>query len=131
MTRNDMEAIEKILDGERVGYAYLYPSDGSERLEYVFDMTAENMASFIGQHQLGIKKMVLTDMCDRLILDTEGGFLNNCPNQELCKELLSLLQPIRVGEKAAEEFSMVTREIYDEYCQLEDQAVTAAEISML
>lgn len=131
MTRNDMEAIEKILDGERVGYAYLYPSDGSERLEYVFDMTAENMASFIGQHQLGIKKMVLTDMCDRLILDTEGGFLNNCPNQELCKALLSLLQPIRVGEKAAEEFSMVTREIYDEYCQLEDQAVTAAEISML
>lgn len=131
MTKNDMEAIEKILDGNQVGYAYLYPSDGSERLEYVFDMTAENMASFIGQHQLGVKAVMLTDMCDRLILDTVGGFLNNCPNQELCKKLLSLLPPIQMGEKEVEEFPIVTREIFDEYCQLEDQAVTAAEISML
>lgn len=131
MTKNDMEAIEKILDGNQVGYAYLYPSDGSERLEYVFDMTAENMANFIGQHQLSIKKMVLTDMCDRLMLDTAGGFLNNCPNQELCKKLLSLLPPIQMGEKEVEEFPIVAREIFDEYCQLEDQVVTAAEISML
>lgn len=131
MTKNDMEDIEKMLDGNQVGYAYLYPLNSGERQEYVFDMTPENIANFIGSHQSGARKMVLTDMCDRLILDTEGGFVNNCPNQELCRSIIPLLSPIQMGEKAVEAFPIVTRKTYDEFCFLEDQAVTAAEISML
>lgn len=89
MKQEDIEKVEKVeqaIDGFNVGYAYLYPNDDSARQEYVFDMTPENIANFLGSHQFDAEKIVLTDMLDRLILDTTGGFINNCPNQELCKK---------------------------------------------
>ena len=46
------EKVEKILDDEKMGFAYLYPNDGMPRQEYVFAMTPENMANFIGSHFL-------------------------------------------------------------------------------
>ena len=33
------------MDGFNVGYAYLYPNSDSERQEYVFNMTSENIAN--------------------------------------------------------------------------------------
>lgn len=55
-----------------MGYAYLYPSDGGNRQEFVFDMTPENIANFIGGHLEDAEKIVLTDMLDRLILESKG-----------------------------------------------------------
>lgn len=94
-------------------------------------MTPENVASFIGSHPYDAQKIVLTDMLDRLILDTAGGFINNCPNQELCKQILPILAPIQMGEAEPEEFPIVTRELYDRYCQMEEEAVMRAEMTML
>lgn len=131
MKQEDIEKVEQAIDGFNVGYAYLYPNDDSARQEYVFDMTPENIANFLGSHQFDAEKIVLTDMLDRLILDTTGGFINNCPNQELCKNIITFLAPIQIGEKEATEFSMVTRELYEQYTDMEELAVMEAEIRML
>ena len=52
MTREEIESVEKVMDGFRNGYAYLYPADGGNRQEYVFDMTPENIANFFQKEQL-------------------------------------------------------------------------------
>lgn len=131
MTEKEKEAVEQVMEGYRVGYAYLYPMEGIERQEYVFDMTPENIANFIGSHLYDTQKIILTNMLDRLILNTAGGFIDSCPNQELCKQVVAALTPIQMGDSEAEEFPIVTREQYDRYCQMEEEAVMRAEISML
>ena len=133
MTEQEKQIIDNIYDSTQgnIGYACLYPNDGSERKEFFFDMTPSNIANFLGQHQYDAEKIVLTDVVDRLILDTFGGFINNCPNQELCRQIIPILVPIQMGEAEAKEFPMVSREAFDDYCRAEDEMVTAAEISML
>lgn len=130
MRQKDKNLVEEILEGEQVGYAYVYLQDGSKK-QYVFDLTASNIANFIGTYQSGVQKIILTDMLDRLILDTVGGFIYNCSDQELCKAIIPILTPIQTGEAGVQEFPLVTRELFEEYSWLEDQRVTAAEISML
>lgn len=101
------------------------------RQEYVFDMTPEHIANFLGAHQFDAEKIVLTDMMDRLILNTIGGFIDQCPDQDLCRQIIPLLAPIQMGETEAKEIPMVTMEAFDEYGRLEDEMVTAAEYGMM
>ena len=109
MNKKDKQNVEKVMDGFHVGYAYLYLNNNGERQEYVFNMTSENIANFIGSHQFDVSKIILTDMLDRLILDTVGGFIDNCPNQELCRQIIPKLAPIQMGQAEAEEFPIVRR----------------------
>ena len=129
--KKEKSMIERILDGERVGYAYFYPSDGGKRQEFYISTTPENLANFLGSHYLDAEKMVITDICDRLILDTIGGYMNNCPDQELCREIIPYLVPIQRGEKNSGEILMVTRDEADAYFMAEDEAVTMAEYGMM
>lgn len=130
MRKEDMEMIARIFDSERVGYAYLYPRDGGARQESMISTTPENIANYIGSHMFEAEKMVITDMCDRLVLDTCGYFLNNCPDQNFCKEIHPFLIPIQMGEKEAGEVLGIDRDVSDEYFAAEDEAVTMAELSM-
>jgi len=131
MAEKEKSMVEKILDTERAGYAYFYPSDGGNRQEFFISTTPENMANFLGSHFYDAEKMIITDMVDRLILDTSGGFINTCPDQKLCAEIIPYLAPIQMGEKEAGEILMVTREESDMYFAAEDQAVTMAECQMM
>ena len=113
MKKEDTEMMLRIFETERAGYAYLYPSDGGERKEDYISTTAENIANYIGSHMFEAEKIVITDMCDRLILDTCGYFINSCPNQEFCKVL------------------SVSRDVAEQYFREEDEAATMAEIGMM
>lgn len=128
--RKEVETMLENSDGN-IGYAYLYPRDGSARQEFVFEMTPGNIANFIGSHSYDAEKIILTDILDRLILETAGGFIDRCPDQNLCSQILSILTPIRLGERSVQEFPMVTMEAYDEYGQWEDETATAAELGLL
>lgn len=75
--------------------------------------------------------MVITDMCDRLILDTYGGFINQCPNQNLCREINQHLVPIQMGDKEAGEILIVSRDAAEAYFAMEDEAVGMAECRMM
>lgn len=131
VAEKEKSMVEKILDTERVGYAYFYPSDGGNRQEFFISTTPENMANFLGSHFYDAEKMIITDMVDRLILNTYGGFINTCPDQKLCAEIIPYLAPIRMGEKETGEILMVTKEESDMYFAAEDQAVTMAECQMM
>lgn len=128
--RKKVETMLESSDG-RIGYAYLYPCDGSARQEFVFEMTPKNIANFIGSHPYDAEKIVLTDMMDRLILETAGGFIDRCPDQNLCRQIIPILAPIQMGEEEAKEFPIISRETYDKYGQWEDEMVTSAELGML
>ena len=124
------EKVEKIMEDGNVGYAYLYPSSGVARYEFVFSMTPENIANFLGSHFLEARKMILTDLADRLILDTYGGFVDHCQDKELLVKILDTLAPIQRGMTKPQEFPIITRDEYDAYERWEDEQVTMAEMSM-
>ena len=130
MDRKTIEMMGKIMDTERMGYAYVYPSDGKARKEYLIATTPENMANFVGSHFLDAQKMVITDFVDRLILDTCGGFIDTCPDQKLCMEINSHLAPIQMGEQEAGEILQLDRDQADAYFAAEDRAAAMAEYGM-
>lgn len=131
MNQKTVDMMEKIFDSERVGYAYFYPNDGGERKEEFISTTAENIANYIGSHMHGVKKIIITDLCDRLILNTCGCFIDSCPDQKFCMEILLFLTPIQMGEKEAGEVLGMSRAEADQYFAAEDEAVTMAELGML
>ena len=132
MNQEKINTVKRMMmdsDG-RLGYAYLYPLDGGERKEFLFEMTPENIANFIGSHQWDTKKIILTDMLDRLILKTMREFILDCPDQNLCQAIIPFLAPIQIGEREAKPFPIISINDYEEYCRLEDVEVTAAELGM-
>ena len=77
----------------------------------MFKMTAENITNFIGKNAYTTDKIILTDMCDRLICESVfGGFLMNCPDQDLYREIIPHLAPIQLGEVEPKDFPVATRE---------------------
>lgn len=130
MKQEAYDMVERIMDTEMMGYAYLYPRGEEMRNEYLISTTPENLANFIGSHFTDAGKMVITDVMDRLIVDTVGGFLDTCPDQKLCRELIGRLAPIQMGEQEPGEILAVDREMSEEYFREEDQMITMMELSM-
>ena len=131
MDEKTRDMMDKILESDRIGYAYFYPLAGGNRQEFFISTTAENIANFLGGHMFDAEKMIITDVLDRRILDTCGGFLNNCPNQDLCRKIIPYLAPIQQGELPAGEVLAVTREQSNSYFAEEDEMVTMAEYGIL
>jgi len=70
----------------------------------------------------------MTDMCDRLICESiYGGFLMNCPDQNLYREIIPQLAPIQMGESEPKEFPIASREEMDAVWDAEEEAVMQAE----
>lgn len=132
MTENEKKTIERMYDGTEgnIGYACLYPNDGGARKEFVFDLTPQNIANFLGKHQYDASKIVLTDMLDRLVLNTIGGFIDRCPNQALLQQIMPVLIPIQMGDTEPQEFPVVSRDAFEEYSRMEDEMVTGAELGL-
>ena len=130
MKQEDINMVEKILDMGYVGYAYVYPEPNQPRKEYMLTTTPENLANFIGAQGHAAQQIMITDMLDRPIVDTRLGIVNDCPDQNLCRELVGHLAPIQMGGKEAGPVLSVERDVADQYFALEDQAVTNAELMM-
>ncbi|WIV13615.1 resolvase [Proteiniborus sp. MB09-C3] len=126
------EELYEMMD-EKLGYAYVYEKgNGGKHTDYMFNMTPENIANFIGKHAYTADKVVLTDMCDRLIVESiYGGFIMNCPNQEFCRNIIFYLDPIQMGEVDPKEFTVVTREKMQALWDAEEASVMQAEFRML
>ena len=125
------DIVEQLLKKDNLGFAYLYLESGEARKEFMFEMTEENIANFIGAHFYDAKKIILTDMVDRLILDTIGEFIDRCPDQLLCAEIIPFLAPIQMGEYEAKDFLMADRLLLKEYNALKDTEDMETEMSML
>lgn len=112
------EKIEKLMnavrEGKEICFAYVYPYGSEPAEEYIFEATPENMANFVGAHQYDAEEIVLTDILDRLIMNMRGGFIRQCPNQELCMKIIEHLAPIQMGETEAKDIGAVPRDALDE-----------------
>lgn len=127
MKKEDREMMRKIMDTGRVGYAYFYPGEREGCEVFYIATTPENIANFLGSHFYDANRMVITDIVDRLILATFGGFIADCPEQKLCKEVIPYLTPIQMGEKEAGEVLAIDRDIANEYFAEEERMATLAE----
>lgn len=102
MDKKSVEMMEKIMDTERMGYAYVYPSDGgamgegNPMEEYLIATTPENLAVFVSGHR-DAHRITVTDIADRLILDIGGGFINGSPGPGICTKIINRLEKSRPG----------------------------------
>ena len=126
LTAKEIQDMESILRDGMVGYAYLYPHGEEFPQVYVFSMTPENIANFIGQHGMNYSEMTLTDRMDMTILTTCGGFIDKCPDRELLPNVLQHLIPIQMGEVKPKKVATVTMDTYDLYYEM----LETAQISM-
>ena len=127
------EELYELMEDGNLGYACVYKQgDHGMHTDYMFKMTAENIANFIGENAYSADKIIMTDMCDSLICEsTYDGFIMNCPDQNLCREIISHLAPIQMGEVEPKEFRVATREEMQTLWDAEEAAVMQAEIRML
>ena len=73
----------------------------SNCLEYRFAATPQNISNFVGSRPKA-ERIVLTDVLDRLLLDTRGNIIETCPDSELLAKVKHFLIPIQTGEIQAE-----------------------------
>lgn len=111
----DIRTVESIPKAGNLGYARLYPNNDCAPEVYIFSMSPENIASFLGSHQFGCLKMVLTDLFDRLILDTIYGYIDHCPDRNLLQQILPHLIPIQQSEESPKSFPMAAYDTFDAY----------------
>lgn len=141
MDQKTIDMMGKIMDTERMGYAYVYPSDGGAmgegnsmgkkppREEYLVATTPENLADFISSHR-DAQRITVTDIADRPLLDISGGFINGNPGPGVRTKIINRLAQIQTGEMAAGEILQLDRKQADAYFAAEDRAVTMAEYGM-
>ena len=126
---------KKVLEPAGVDYSSIkirYMAKGQEQAKNIAQDVLEHEEQ--EQHATAVSYthlIVITDMCDRLILDTCGYVINSWPNQEFCKEINPFLIPSQMGEKDAGEVLSVSRDVAEQYCREEDEAATMAEIGMM
>lgn len=123
------ESLNELLEKDlTIGYVYGY--DGGRQVFY-FEKSPENIANFIMLHKEHADHMILTDLADRLILNTFGEFINRCPDQLFLQEVLKELLPLQMGEKEPTEIVAASEEEFQKLLYEEDQRVTEAELRML
>ncbi len=63
-----IEELYELQEDGNLGYACVYKKgDNGMHTDYMFPMTAENIANFIGKNAYTADKIIMTDICDRLI----------------------------------------------------------------
>lgn len=127
----DIRTVESILKAGNLGYARLYPNNDCASEVCIFSMSPENIASFLGSHQFDCFKMILTDLFDRLILDTIYGFIDHCPDRNLLQQILPHLIPIQQSEESPKTFPMVPYDTFDAYGLLVDLLQSGQTIEQL
>lgn len=130
LTSKDIRNMESILRAGMVGYAYLYPHGEEIPRVYVFSMTPENIANFIGQHQADCSEMTLTDQMDITILTTFGGFIDKCPDREMLQNVLQHLVPIQLGETSPKDVPAVSMDTMDLYNEILEQTQSEMRMEM-
>lgn len=88
-------ALDYFLPMRGIVHAYVYQNSRCD--EYRFEDTPQNIANFIGSRPTA-DQIVLTDVFDRLLLDTRGNIIDTCPDQELLNKVKHFLIPIQTGE---------------------------------
>lgn len=130
LTQKQIQNVESILRSGNVGYAYLY-SQGREIPEvFMFSLTPENIANFIGQRMGQDTEMTLTDQLDVTVLTTFGGFIDKCPDRGMLQNVLQHLVPIQMGQTRVKEVPTVSMDTMDLYSEMLEHAQSEIRMEM-
>lgn len=111
--------VAKLLNqADNLVIAHVYDEDKYE--QYIFQRIPENIASFIGSRPL-VDRIILTDGLDRLLLNTIGNFLDQCPDKKLRDEIIEPLIAIQTGKAKPQPFFCPTVEEVDAYTEEDDE----------
>lgn len=125
----EKEEITKLLRKDLIiGYVYAY---GGDQQCYYFEKSTSNIANFIMLYREHAVKMILTDLADRLILNTFGEFINRCPDQEFLQEILKDLIPMQMGEKEPSDILSASKEEFPELLTEMERNVMDAKLQIL
>ena len=139
MKSEDEQMLQRIMDIDTMGYACIYDSSG-KREEYLIALTAENLANLIGGKGGKARQISVTDVLDRLMVDSRMETLGSCLAQRLCRKINQFLASIQRGEKEAGnvvkpkaevEILAVCRDATDEYFAAKEKADILTEYQML
>ena len=115
LTQEQIQNVESILRSGNVGYAYLYPQGREIPEVFVFSLTPENIANFIGQRMGQDVEITMTDQLDLTVLTTFGGFIDKCPDRSMLQNVLQHLVPIQMGQTRPKEVPTVSMDTMDFY----------------
>lgn len=104
--------IAGLLKTGNIVYGYVY--NVGQPTQYIFQHTPQNIANFIGGH-MDASEIIVTDGLDRLILNTNGRFIDRCPDKALLEKVKEVLIPIQMGEANAQPFFCPTSDEVDAY----------------
>lgn len=104
--------VESLLNTGNIAFGYVHKNN--RRIQYVFQNTPANIASFIGSWP-DVSAIIVTDVFDRLILRTIGNFIDECPNKVLLEKVKKYLIPIQRGEAKVPPFFCPTRDEVEKY----------------
>ena len=130
LTQEQVHNVESILRGGNVGYAYLYPQGREIPEVFVFSLTPENIANFIGQQTGQNVEITITDQLDLTVLTTFGGFIDKCPDRSLLQDVLQHLVPIQMGQTMAKEVPTVSMDTMELYSEMLEQAQSEMKMEM-
>lgn len=115
---SEPKSVSELLNSLNVAYGYA--TEGGQRTRYMFYNTPENIANFIGSH-LQASDIIVTDILDRLILNTIGCFIDRCPDKLLLEKVKEILIPIQTGQEKAKPFLCPTMDEVEK-CQAQQDA---------
>lgn len=130
MKSKDKQMIGRTIHTNTMGYAYVYPKETGNREEYMVALTAADLANLIGGKGTDVWQIIVTDVMDRLVVNTRLGMLDTCPDQRLCGEIIRHLVPIQMVEKETGEILAVSWDAAEEYFLEEEQEVAMVECWM-
>lgn len=130
LTQEQVQNVEAILRSGNVGYAYLYPQGREIPEVFVFSLTPENIANFIGQQMGQDVEMTLTDQLDLTVLTTFGGFIDKCPDRNLLQNVLQHLVPIQMGEATPKDVPTVSMDTMELYSEMLEQVQSEMRMEM-
>ena len=131
MTQDDIEMIEKIMDSGKMGYAYLFPSDGGETKGYLVSIQPQNIAEFVNCYSQEGMRIIITDMAERPVIEVHGAKIEVCTDFKFGNIVTDKLNSGRNHGEQNTSLLAVPKETADQYFFAEDQAVTAIEAGML
>ena len=130
LTQEQVQNVESILRSGNVGYAYLYPQGREIPQVFVFSLTPENIANFIGQQMGQDVEITMTDQLDLTVLTTFGGFIDKCPDRGVLQSVLQYLVPIQMGEAAPKDVPTVSMDTMDLYSEMLEMARSEMRMEM-
>ena len=130
LTQEQVQNVESVLRSGNVGYAYLYPQGREIPQVFVFSLTPENIANFIGQRMGQDVEITMTDQLDLTVLTTFGGFIDKCPDRNPLQKVLQYLVPIQMGEAAPKDVPTVSMDTMELYSEMLEQAKSEMKMEM-